>query len=166
MGCKPVVGSWDPYHLSIIAAKTAIILLFTAGLYRLLGKRYTTQMNVYDLVTVVAVANALQNGMTEGSGDLFVGMVSALALLGMAWLIGRTFIRAPKLRDKLVGTPTLLIYNGKLVKDKIRKEGVSREEIDTVLREHGMDSHHACGMAVLEVDGSISVIPAGRSCKF
>jgi uncharacterized membrane protein YcaP (DUF421 family) len=160
------MGTFDAYHLSIIAAKSAIVLLFVAVLYRLLGKRYTTQMNLYDLVTVVAVANALQNGMTEGSGDLFVGMVSALSLILLSWLLAKTFIRVPRLRDRVVGTPTLLIYQGQLLRGKVRREGVSNAEIAAVLREHGLGSVHECGMAVLEVDGSISVVPLGRSCKF
>jgi len=160
------MGTFDAYHLSIIVAKVTVILFFVTVLYRLLGKRYTTQMNVYDLVTVVAVANALQNGMTEGSGDLFVGMVAAFTLVGVGWLLSKSFIRFPKLRDRIVGTPTMLIYQGEVVRHNVRKEGVSDAEIATVLRQHGLTSVHQCGMAVLEVDGSISIVPLGRSCKF
>lgn len=154
------------YVASIFFAKTAIVLIYVAGLYRLLGKRFVAQLNVYDLVTVVAVSNAVQNAMTGGRGELAVGLVSAAVLIGIGWFMSRLFIRAPRLQGLVNGIPTLLIYEGKAFKDRMRRESVSTDELMTAIHLHGLSRIKDVGMAVLESDGSISVVPIDRGCKF
>ncbi len=156
----------SPYELSIIAAKTAIVVAFVTVLIRLLGKRFAGQMNVYDLVTVVAVANALQNALTEGKGNLSVGLVSSFVLIATGWAVSRLLLRKPELQRALVGTPSLLIYEGEVRLDHLKKEHVSVEELCAAMHQHGLTHFKEVGMAVLELDGSISIVPAGRSCKF
>ncbi|HWD38279.1 MAG TPA: YetF domain-containing protein [Fimbriimonas sp.] len=154
------------YTASVFAAKTAIVLFWIALLYRVLGKRYVSQWNVYDLVTIVAVSNAVQNAMTGGRGEVLVGIVSAATLLVLAWMLSKLFVRAPLLEKAVVGSPTLLVYEGKLMREHLRREQVSQEELETALHQHGLERIDQIGMAVLEVDGSISIVPEGKSCRF
>lgn len=154
------------YDSSIYIAKTAIVLCYVALLYRLLGKRYVAQMNLYDLVAVSAVSNAVQNGMTEGKGALHIGMVSAFTLIGLGWLLSKFLIKAPRLEKVVVGSPTLLIYEGHPQDARMRREQISMPELEEAMHAHGLSKMEQVGMAVLEVDGSISIVPAGRGCKF
>lgn len=154
------------YDLSIIAAKVVVVMIVVSFLYRLLGKRFAGQMNVYDLAAIVAIANALQNALTEGKGDLAVGLVSSAVLIGSGWLISFFFSRAPKVEKVLVGTPTLLIYEGNLLPAHLAREHVATQELCAAMHEHGLQHFDEVGMAVLELDGSISIVPKGRSCKF
>ncbi len=154
------------YEASIYGAKTAIVLLFVIFLYRVLGKRFVAQFNVYDLVTVSAVSNAVQNAMTEGKGNLEIGLVSAATLIGLGWFLSKLFVRAPRLQKLVSGIPTLLVYEGKIFTDRMKRESVSSDELRAALQAHGLSDPKECGMAVLEPDGSISIVPAGRSCKF
>jgi uncharacterized membrane protein YcaP (DUF421 family) len=151
--------------LAVIGVKTAIILVVVAGLYRVLGKRYTAQFNVYDLVCVVAVSNALQNAMTEGSGDIYIAVTSALTLIGVGWLLSRFLLRAPKLEGVLIGSPTVIVYKGELLKDRIKCCQVSPGELAASLHAHGLTSANEVEMAILEIDGEITVVPKGHTCR-
>jgi uncharacterized membrane protein YcaP (DUF421 family) len=62
-----------------------------------------------------------------------------------------------------MGTPTVLVQNGTLLPDHLRREGVPEEEVLQALREHGVDDLSEVKLAVLEVDGTISVIPASAT---
>jgi len=154
------------YDLSIVAAKGVVVVTVISILYRLIGKRFAAQMNLYDLATIVAIANALQNALTEGSGKLSVGLVSATVLIGTGWLMSKLLVRRPMLQKVLVGTPSLLLYEGHLFPDRLSREHISVQELCTAMHEHGLQHFEEVGMAVLELDGSISIVPKGRSCKF
>jgi len=154
------------FEASIFFAKTAIVLLWVVLLYRLLGKRYVALLNVYDLVTVSAVANAVQNAMTEGRGELEIGLVSAFTLVSTGWLLSKLFVKAPALQRLVGGVPTLLVYQGKAFADRMKREHVSDDELQTAMHGHGMSDISQVGMAVLECDGSISIVPIDRGCTF
>jgi len=97
--------------------------------------------------------------MTHGSGNLSVGVVSAgtLMLLGLA--ITRLFVRLPKLEERVVGSPTLLIHDGEYIPEHMRRERITPDMVMMVLRQHGLTDPREVLMAVLEVDGSISILP-------
>ena len=94
--------------LSVFVAKPLIVLLFLLLLLRLLGKRSAAQMNVYDLAMIVALANAVQNAMTAGKGDLSVGIAASgtliLAAAGFTWFVARS----PRTERVLIGSPTIV----------------------------------------------------------
>ncbi len=148
--------------LSLLCARTAIVLFFLLLGLRLLGKRQVGQMNVYDLAMIMAVANAVQNAMTSGAGDLSAGVVCSGTLLLIGYLLSRLFVHMPKLEDRIVGTPTVLIQSGELLRNRLRKENITEAEITSVLHQHGLMDSTQVMTAVLEVDGTISIIPRGE----
>ena len=145
--------------LSTIAARTLIVLLFIIVGLRLVGKRQIGQMNIYDLAMIMALANAVQNAMTSGKGNISVGIVSSGTLLVVGWIFTQFFVRLPKLEERVVGTPTLLLNNGQILEEAMRHEQVTQEILMTALRQHGLTEASQVLLAVLEVDGSISIIP-------
>ena len=147
------------WFLSTIAARTLIVLVCIMAGFRVLGKRQIGQMNIYDLALVMAIANAVQNAMTHGSGNLSVGIVSAGTLLLTGWILTVVFVRLPKLEERLIGTPTLLVNDGHILEERMRREQVTHECLMTVLRQHSLTDVSQVMMAVLEVDGSISIVP-------
>src|SRR5215472_6772889 len=100
-----------PFLLAI-AVRTGIILVWLFLGLRLIGKRQIGQMNIYDLALIMALANAVQNAMTGGKGDLSVGLVSAGTLLVIGWILSMLFLRLPKLEERVIGTTTVLIHEG------------------------------------------------------
>lgn len=145
--------------LLAIAARTAFVLLWLFLGLRALGKRHVNPMNICDLAFLMAMANAVQNAMTAGKGDLSVGIASAGSLLLIGFIVTRLFLRAPVLEERLIGTPTVLIHDGKIERDHMRREGITQEELMRTLREHDVHDPSKVRLAVLEVDGSISIIP-------
>jgi uncharacterized membrane protein YcaP (DUF421 family) len=125
---------------------------------RLTGKREVGQMATFDLVLLLLLANAVQNAMTGPDNTLIGGVVAACTLLVLNMVITRISSRSRKLRRALEGTPTVLIHNGVVIKKSMEKEHIAQEELEQTLREHGVSTIGDVGLAMLEVDGSISVL--------
>ena len=132
---------------------------------RLSGKREIGHVTVFDLVVLVLLANAVQNAMVGPDTSLAGGVVAAIVLLGLTAVVVRARLRWPQLRRILEGTPTLLVLHGRPLPDHLRREGLDEETLETALREHGIAQLRDVEMAVLEIDGSISVVPAGVETK-
>ena len=149
----------DPAGLLLIAGKTTVIYLFLIAGLRLLGKRQLGQMTIYDLVLIIVLANAVQNAMVGEDTTLVGGLVSATTLLALNRLFTLIVTRSDRMERFMVGNPVLLLNDGALVPDHLRREGVTREQVMAALHEHGLDSFEQVHMCVLEVDGTISVVP-------
>ena len=146
--------------LGIIARTLVIYLVILAGL-RLSGKREIGQMTVFDLVVLLLIANAVQNAMVGPDTSLLGGILAALVLLGVNAAVARLRLTSPGLRRLVEGSPTLLVLHGEVVLEHMRREGIDQESLLAALREHGVSDINEVEMAVLEIDGSISVVPAG-----
>ena len=136
-----------------------IVFIAVAFGLRLLGKRQMGQLNIYDLAMVMALSNAVQNAMTSGKGDLSVGIVCAGTLLIVGRILTALFINLPRVEQSVCGTPSLLLNDGKPIPDHLRREKVTEDQLLSALRQHGLCEFDEAQMAVLEVDGSISILP-------
>jgi uncharacterized membrane protein YcaP (DUF421 family) len=116
-------------------------------------------MTPFDLTVILLVANAVQNAMVGPDTSVTGGLLAAVVLIGANYGVARVSDRWPWLRRTLEGAPTLLINNGQLIERNLRREGVEREEVMMAVREHGVEEISEVAVAVLEVDGSISVVP-------
>lgn len=144
--------------LGIVAKTTAVYVFVIVGL-RVLGTRELGQMSLYDFVLIVVIANSVQNAMVGGNDTLVAGLVSALTLMFWNGVLSCVLDRFPKLQHAMVGEPIVLLSDGLPRWDKMRKTGVTRDELIAGLREHGVASLDDVRLAVLETDGSISVVP-------
>jgi len=152
---------------SLIAIIIRTVLVYLAVLIglRLSGKREIGQMTVFDLVVLLLLANAVQNAMVGPDTSVTGGLLAALVLLVLNFLIARSGLRWPKIRRLVEGSPTLLILHGDIIPEHLRREGLDRETLESALREHGVMEVSQVEMAVLEIDGSISVVPAGAETR-
>jgi uncharacterized membrane protein YcaP (DUF421 family) len=142
--------------------KTLIILTLLVVGFRVFGKREASQLNVYDLAMLMALANAVQNSMTGGLGNLPVGLATSSAILLAAFVVTRVTARRPRLERGLVGSPTLLVNHGQVLTNPMRRQRVSSEDLEAACRQFGLDGSADAELAVLEVDGSISVCAKAR----
>lgn len=142
-----------------IAAKTAVIYLFLIAGLRLLGKRELGQLSIYDLVLIVLIANSVQNAMVGQDTTLAGGIVAAITLLIINRILTGLLLQKPKLRHWMIGEPLLIVKDGHLLSGPMGKEGISREHVEAAMREHGVSKLEDVQMAVLEVDGTISIVP-------
>ena len=143
---------------AIIVRSLVVYLGILIGL-RLMGKRELGQMTIFDLVVILLIANAVQNAMVGADTSLSGGLLAAFVLLGANRVLIALRLRSERLATLLEGTPTILIADGQFITAHLRKEGLDRSEVEMAMREHGIDTISDVKLAVLETDGSISIVP-------
>ena len=144
----------------IVIRSAVVYAALLVGL-RLTGKRQIGQMAPFDLVVILLIANAVQNATVGPDTSLLGGLISAAVLLGANAIVSRFRDQVPGLRTAVEGNPAVLIADGQLVAGAIAHEGVDMDELEQAIREHGIEKLEDVQMAVLEVDGTISVVPKG-----
>ena len=140
-------------------------ILIYAGLLlalRLFGKREVGQFTLYDLVFILLVANALQPAITGPDNSLGGGFVLIVALVGVNYLVGR-LDNLPRFHRLFTPAPAVIVRDGKCIADAMKREGVDQEEIEMSMREHGIIDMKDVQLAVLEPDGTISIVPTGAA---
>ena len=126
---------------------------------RLFGRRELGQMTPFDLVMILLIANAVQNAMVGSDTSLIGGLLVASTLLLINRMVAGFTRRIPWLRTITEGEPILLINGGKVLGDRLRREGVDLADLEQAAREHGVKDLDDVDTAVLEVDGTVSIIP-------
>lgn len=149
---------------SIAVRTAAVYLVILIGL-RLAGKREIGQLTVLDLVVLLLISNSVQNAMLGPDTSLTGGVIAVAVLLLMSVILSQLRLRSTRLRHLVQGTPTVLILHGQKVPENVRREGLDDDTLEAALREHGVENVSDVEMAVLEIDGSISVVPAGQETK-
>jgi uncharacterized membrane protein YcaP (DUF421 family) len=142
-----------------IILRTAIVYVVVLLLLRVAGKRELGQMTPFDLVVILVIANAVQNAMTGGDNSLIGGVIAAATLTGVNIAVGRWGSRVPVFRRLVASEPTLLLQDGKPIQAHLDRERVDVEELEMAARQHGIAELSEVAAAILEEDGSISIIP-------
>jgi uncharacterized membrane protein YcaP (DUF421 family) len=142
-----------------IVVRTALVYLAVFAGLRLAGKRELGQMTIFDLVVILLIANAVQNSMVGPDFSVQGGILAAFVLLVLNRGVALLRLRSVRWGRLLEGTPTVLVEDGQLIEPGLRREGLERQEVEMVVREHGVESLADVKMAVLETDGSISIVP-------
>lgn len=145
-----------------IVVRTAIVYIAMFLGLRFLGKREIGQMTIFDLVLILLIANAVQNAMVGPDVSLEGGLIAAGVLLLMNWLVAMLRLRSPLLSRLFEGHPTVLVERGSYVTGALRRQGLDEEDVTMAMREHGIDDVSKVSLAVLETDGSISIIPTSN----
>jgi uncharacterized membrane protein YcaP (DUF421 family) len=151
--------AWD------IVIRTIVVYLVVLMGLRLAGKREIGQTTVFDLVVLLLLANAVQNAMVGQDSSLTGGILAAGVLLALNSILARLRLSSPRLRKLIEGSPTILVLHGEVIPESLRREGLDQETLETALREHGITDLSAVEMAILEIDGMISIISAMPAMK-
>lgn len=138
--------------------RSLIVYFFLIVLLRLTGKRQVGQLAPFDLVLLLVLSNAVQNAMTGGDNSVSGGLVSAGTLVLVNYLVGFATFKSKRLEALIEGRPQVLIHNGKLFEDVLRSAQMTHHELDAALRQGGCACASEVFSAILENNGSISVI--------
>ena len=150
-------------ELIAIAGRAAVVYIALLAGLRVRGKRELGQMTVFDLVVVLLLANAVQNAMVGSDTSVQGGLVAAFVLLVVNRLVAAARLHSGVWGRLIEGSPTVLIQEGQVLDAAVRKEGLERTQIEMAMREHGIDSLSDVRLAVMETDGSISIVPRGAT---
>ena len=124
------------------------------------GKREVGQFTLYDLVFILLVANALQPAITGPDTSVVGGVVLIIALVATNYLVGK-LDNLPRFHRLFTPAPAVIVRDGKYDEAMMKREGVDKEEVEMSMREHGIIDMKDVQMAVLEPDGTISIVPTG-----
>lgn len=149
--------SWET-ALWIVGRCVAVYIVVLIG-FRLMGKRELGQMTPFDLVLILLIANAVQNAMVGSDTSLSGGILAAVVLLSANAATAQLRFLFPRFGRLVEGHPTLLINDGKFLQQNLQRERLSEDEVLMAIREHGFDEAARIKLAVLEVDGTIIIVP-------
>lgn len=144
-----------------IVLRGSVVYLTLFAAFRLLPRRTAGAMGPSDLLVLVLIADAVQNGMAGGYESVTEALVLAATIIGWAQLIDWLDYRFPRLRIAAPG-PRQVIRDGEIIWNNLKREQVSEEELRSQLREQGLDSTEDVVAAYIEGDGHLSILRRGR----
>ena len=133
------------------------VYLFLAAALRVFGKRELAQLNPFDLVVLLSLSNTVQNAIIGNDNSLSGGLVGALTLLGVNYMVIRFLFKHRRLDQLFEGKPTVLIENGTVLNQALAKELLTKAELMTVLHRQGFDDVEEVQRCVLEPGGTFFV---------
>jgi uncharacterized membrane protein YcaP (DUF421 family) len=137
--------------------RPVIVYLVLVGLLRLFGKRELAQLNPFDLVVLLSLSNTVQNAIIGDDNSVTGGVIGAIGLLGINWVVANVLYRAPRLNRMLQGRATVLVREGKIDHRAIRHEALTLEELMDVIHRQGFEHLSQVRRCVLEPNGTFYV---------
>ena len=142
-----------------VVARTTIVYVGLVLAFRLIGKSSTGQLSTMDLIVLLVIANAVQNAMVGENVTLLGGLVAAAVILVLDRALHALMARSGRARRVLEGEPALLVEDGRVDEERLRKEGITPDELAMALRMNGLLEPEEARFVFLETTGQISVIP-------
>ena len=139
--------------------RTILLYLILIAVIRLMGKRQIGQMEPSEFVVTMLVANLAAIPIQDGEVPLLTGAVPLLTVLGLELVLAALSLRSIALRKLLCGKPVILIENGRILQQNLRKTRITLDELPGHLREKDVLDLQAVQFAILETNGNLSVFP-------
>jgi uncharacterized membrane protein YcaP (DUF421 family) len=136
-----------------VASYVALLAMLRAS-----GKRTLAKLNAFDLIVTVALGSSLAAILLTADVALAEGLLALGLLIGAQYLVAWTAVRVRGVRRLVKSTPTLLVRDGRLLEDRLRRQRVSPEEVRQAVRASGKGGLERVAALVLETDGTLSVI--------
>lgn len=141
-----------------LIVRGTLMYLFLFGLFRVVVRRRVGAVGMADILVLVIIADAAQNGMAGEYRSVTEGAILVGTIIAWNTAIDWLNYRVPALREWLEPPPLLLVQNGRLLHRNLRHEFVTEEELKSKLREKGVKDYSEVAQAHMESDGSVSVI--------
>ncbi|MEY2731556.1 MAG: hypothetical protein RL546_314 [Chloroflexota bacterium] len=141
-----------------IVFRTVVVYLFLLLGLRLIGRGEAAQLRSVDLVLILIIANAVQNAMVGPDTSLAGGLIAASTILILARGLRLLEGRFPALRKSVEGEPILLARHGRISQHGLARAGMTLADLEVAMRRAGIESAERISLAILETDGSVSVI--------
>ena len=141
-----------------IILRSLAVYIFIILAIRFFGKKELSQLSITDLVLILLISNAVQNAMFGPDSSLIGGLVAALTLFALNYIIKLVSYKSKSFSKILEGEPVMLVYKGFVKTENLQKQKLTIDELEAVVREHGIEKIEDAELVMLERDGSISVI--------
>jgi uncharacterized membrane protein YcaP (DUF421 family) len=148
-----------PGLIVVVVWHTLAIYLFLIGGLSRIGRSLIAERTLPTYLTIALLGSAVETGLYAGSGSLVAGLASATTLLVANRVLTVLLTRSVVLRHFLIGTPIVLVHDGQLVWPHLRQVGMNEQDLLAAIRERGYEQLDDVRFAVMEVNGSVGVIP-------
>jgi len=135
-----------------------VVYVFLIVALRLAGKRELAQLNTFDLVVLLTLSNTVQNAIIGEDNSVTGGLIGAATLLAANYTLVRFLYSHERLDDLVEGVPELVIEHGELKMDRLKKELITRAELEVAAHKQGFSSLDDIDRAILD--------PGGGFCFF
>jgi uncharacterized membrane protein YcaP (DUF421 family) len=153
----------NPY-LDIII-RSASVYFFMIIALRIFGKKELSQLNTADVILILLISNAVQNAMVGNNTSLWGGLAAAVILFTINFILKKLMYKYPNFNSFMHEKPEILIHDGNLDFKTLSKLNISSEELKEAMREHGIEYFKDVKLAMLEIDGNISIISGTNNLR-
>jgi uncharacterized membrane protein YcaP (DUF421 family) len=148
----------DMFQLTLPVAekmlRPVVVYIFLVIVLRIFGKRELAQLNPFDLVVLLSLSNTVQNAIIGDDNTVTGGLIGAFTLLLINYFVVRFVFKHRRLDQLIEGSPTVLVENGRLIKDNLAKELLTESELQTVAHRQGFAKLEEVDTCVLEPGGT------------
>lgn len=145
--------------MTTLLVRTVLLYLFLELIMRLMGKRELAQLETGELITTLLLSELAALPLEDREIPMLYAVFPILILVMLEVSLSMIQLRYPRLRQRSRNTPSLLIANGKPDRDELRNNRMTPEELFAALRQQGIADPCEVEYAILEKNGSLSVIP-------
>jgi len=153
---KLFFDNWESIFRTLIITVLAYLALIFV--LRISGKRTLSKMNAFDSIVTIALGSTLATVLLNKSVALADGVLALSLLVGLQYIITFLAVRSEKISQLVKATPTLIVYDGKMLHKAMLSERINSDEIYAVLRNNGLSSIKDVKAVILETDGKLTVI--------
>ena len=140
-------------------ARPVIVYLVLVLLLRLFGKRELAQLNPFDLVVLLSLSNTVQNAIIGEDNSVTGGIIGAVGLLAINWLVVRALFRSPRLTRLFEGKASVLVRDGQIDTKALERESLTRQELVEVVHRQGFEHLRQVKRCELEPNGTFYIEP-------
>ena len=151
-------------YIDIILRSTAVYFFMVIAL-RLFGKKELSQLNTADVILILLISNSVQKAMVGNNTSLYGGIAAATVLFTINFILKKLMFKYPRFSDFMQEKPEILIHNGNLDFKTLSKLNITSDELKEAMREHGIEYFKDVKLAMLEIDGNISIISGENSLR-
>jgi uncharacterized membrane protein YcaP (DUF421 family) len=131
----------------------------------LFGKKELSQLNTADVILILLISNSVQNAMVGNDTSLLGGLAAATVLFTINFILKKLMFKFPRFSDFMQEKPEILVHNGNLDFKNLSKLNITSDELKEAMREHGIEYFKDVKLAMLEIDGNISIISGENNLR-
>jgi len=143
----------------LIFVRTIFLYILVLIVMRFMGKREISQLQPFELVISIMIADLATTPMSETGIPILYGIIPILGLLMMHIIISVVNLKSMRMREIICGKPRILIFRGKIDEKALIKENITINELQESLREKDVFNLEDVEYAILETSGQLTVIP-------
>ena len=148
-----------------IIIRSAAVYLFMLIALRIFGKKELSQLNTADVILILLISNSVQNAMVGSDTSLWGGLAAAAVLFAINFSLKKLMYKYKTFSDFMLEKPEILIHEGKMDFKALSKLNITNDELKEAIREHGIEHFSEVKLAMLEIDGNISIISGNKDLR-